>query len=90
MSDTENSKTAIERLIQDLKQQRDELRLQLHLGGKEIKDEWEKIDDKLAQMTHQYQPLKHAVHESASDVWDAIKLLGSEVRGGFENIRKSL
>lgn len=39
-------------LISELKQQRDELRLQLHLGGEDVKDEWEKLDDKLAQLAH--------------------------------------
>ncbi len=30
----------------ELKTQRDELRVQVHLAGAEIKDEWEEVDDK--------------------------------------------
>lgn len=87
---TDDQKSTIEGVISDLKQQRDELRLQLHLGSQELKDQWQKLDDKLAQLSEQYQPLKHAVEESSSDVWDAIRLLGGEVKAGFDRIRKSL
>lgn len=87
---TENSKTFVGKLIQELKQQRDELRLQMHLGSQDAKDEWLRIEDKLAQLSQQYQPLRDAVEESSSDVWEALKLLGSEVSDGFSRIRKSL
>ena len=33
------TRSLIQNVIRDLKQQRDELRLQLHLGGEELKDQ---------------------------------------------------
>jgi len=88
MPDTE--KTFVEELISDLKQQRDHLRLKIHLGGEDLKDEFEKLDDKLSQLNHRFDPLKDAVGETAEDLWDSLKLVGSEIKDGFVRIRKSL
>ena len=87
---TDDAKTLLERLIQQIKQQRDELRLQVHLGSQELKQEWEKLDERLAELNQRYQPLKDAVEESTDDVWDAMQLVGSEILDGFSRIRKSL
>lgn len=88
MSDEHHS--FLENLIGELKKQRDEIRLQLHLGGKDLKVELEKLDDRLAELTQRFQPLRKATEETAEDVWDALKLLGSEVKDGFDRIRHQL
>ena len=84
------SQDRLHKLVEDLKRQRDELRLQMHLGSLELKDEWDKLDSKLAQLTNRAQPLRAAVGESAEDVWEAVKILGSEIKEGFDRIRKAL
>ncbi|MCA9263854.1 MAG: hypothetical protein KDA60_08380 [Planctomycetales bacterium] len=83
-------KSVVEELIRDLKQQRDELRLQLHLGAQEAKEEWDSLDEKLNQMSQRFDPLKEAVEEAADDVWESLKLVGGEIKEGFQRIRKSL
>ena len=83
-------KSYIADLINDLKQQRDELRLQMHLGSEELKDEWDKLEEKLAQLNHRFEPVKDAVEDTAEDVWESLKLVGGEIREGFHRIRKSL
>lgn len=87
---TEEKASTVSKLIGELKHQRDELRLKIHLGGEELKDEWEKLDRKLTELNDRYQPLKDAVEESAEDVWDSLKLVGSEIKDGFNRIRKEL
>ena len=77
-------------LISSLKQQRDELALQIHLGKEEAKQEWEKITAKLDDLTQDYEPLKDAVQETAGNVFDAMKLVAGEIEEGFQRIRKSL
>ena len=77
-------------LIHELKQERDELKLKVHLGKKELQVEWQELDDKLDALNHRYDPLKHAVGETAEDVWDSLKLVGCEILEGFHRIRKSL
>lgn len=87
---TENKKTIVGELISDLKQQRDQIRVRVHLGGQELKEEWERLDDKLNQLNHRFDPLKEAVGETADDVWESLQLLGSEIKDGFHRVRKSL
>ena len=83
-------KNLIEATISKLKQERDELALQIHLGAAEAKEEFEKAKKKLDQMTADYEPVKDAVEESAGNVFAALKLVGEEILGSFDRIRKSL
>ena len=87
---SEKKKTLMAELISDLKHQRDELRLQIHLGSEELKEEWEKLDDKLSQLSHRFDPVKDAVEDTAEDVWESLKLVGGEIKEGFGRIRKAL
>lgn len=80
----------VDNLIRDLKQERDELRLQIHLGSEELKDDLDKLDDRLAGLTNRFEPLKDAMEETAEDVWDSMKLVGSEIKDGFKRIRKAM
>ena len=84
------SQDRIDKLIEDLKRQRDELRLQMHLGTLELKNEWNKWDGKLAELTDQARPVRTAVGESAEEVWQAVKHVGTEIKEGFDRIRKAL
>jgi len=84
------SEDRIHKLVDDLKRQRDELRLQMHLASMELRNEWDKVDGKLADLTRRTQPVREAVGESAEEVWDAVKLLGTEIKQGFDRIRKAL
>ncbi|MCA9133724.1 MAG: hypothetical protein KDA45_11240 [Planctomycetales bacterium] len=77
-------------LLRGLRHERDELKLQIHLGRKELQDEWQQLDDKLDALNHQYEPLKGAVEESATGVWESLLLVGSEIRDGFQRIRQAL
>ena len=85
-----NERDRLAELISSLKQQRDELALKIHLGKKEAKDEWDRINAKLDELTKDYEPLKDAVEESAGKVFDAMKTVAGEVQDGFQRIRKSL
>ena len=38
-------------IIEELKQKRDELRVQVHLASKEIKDEWEDLEQKMEELS---------------------------------------
>jgi uncharacterized coiled-coil DUF342 family protein len=77
-------------LISSLKQQRDELALQIHLGKAEAKEEWDRVQAKLDQLTADADPLKEAVEESAENVLESLKLVAGEIKNSFDRIRKSL
>jgi hypothetical protein len=77
-------------LIQNLKRQRDELAVQMHLGKAEARQQWEKVTAQLDKLTADYQPTKEAVAESTEHVLTALKQVAVEVQQGFDRIRKSL
>jgi hypothetical protein len=83
-------KNQIEETISALKQQRDELALQIHLGNMDAKEEFEQAKQKLDRLTEDFLPLKDAVEESASNVLGSLQLVGEEVLTSFDRIRKSL
>ena len=85
-----DQKSNVSELMSVLKQQRDQLKLSMHLGSLELKEEWSKLDDKFEKMNQDYEPLKSAMDETADDVWESLKLVGQEVKEGFDRIRKSL
>jgi chromosome segregation ATPase len=86
----ENSPSFVEKMIQDLTRQRDELKLSLHLGTQEAKEQWDKLEEKLYQLKQRMEPAKEAAEESAGNVWEAVRLLAGEVKEGFDRIRKSI
>lgn len=85
-----HNKNQIKETISSLKQQRDQLALQIHLGAMEAKEEFEAAKVKLDQMTAQFDPVKDAIDESATNVLASLKLVGEEVLASFNRIRESL
>lgn len=68
--------------VEKLKQARDEMRLHLHLAGKEARDEWDGILrdwDAFAQ--------KAQLEKSADEVGDAARALGLKLKEAFERLR---
>ena len=85
-----NTKNKIEETISALKQQRDELGLQIHLGAAEAKEEFDEARQKLDKMSSEFEPVKDAAEESAENVLASLKLVGEEVMTSFDRIKKSL
>ncbi len=83
-------KAFLSELVSDLKQQRDQLRVKIHLGNVEAKEEFSQLEEQLFQLNHRFDPVKDAVEETAEDVWESLNLLGSEIKDGFFRIGKSL
>lgn len=83
-------KTTLESLISALKQERDELKLTVHLASMEAKDEYDRISGKIDELTKQYDPVKNAVEDSAGNVFAALMLAAGEMKNGLHQIRKSV
>jgi chromosome segregation ATPase len=87
MSDQRN---AFEEVIAKLKQERDELKLQLHLASMDAKDEYERVSGKVDQLTDQYEPVKDAVEDTAENIFTALGMVADELKVGFERVRKTI
>ena len=85
-----DEKSMLQDLISSIKQQRDELAVQIHLGKAEAKEEWSKMEDKLHALSKDYEPFKDALDETSSEVLSGMKLVAEEILAGFHRIRKLL
>ena len=85
-----DDKSMIDDLVRELKKQRDELSLQMHLGSAELKEQWGKLDERYQKLSDDYKPLRDAVGESTDNVFAALRLAAEELANGFDRIRKEL
>ena len=83
-------KERFEEMLSSLKKMRDELKVQIHLGKAEAKDEWEKLEEKWQELKEQGKTVAEAVDESAKDVASALELVGGELKAGYKRLKKLL
>lgn len=76
------------KLEEKLMQQRDELRVKMHLAKADAKDEWEELERKWAHAQVKFGEVRHAAGESMGDIHTATRLLGDEILKGYERIRR--
>ena len=71
-------------IMANLKQRRDELRLQLHLASKDAEDEWEELTAEWDKF------LSHSQFEqTAEDVGEAAKEIGLKMKAAYDRMKKS-
>ncbi len=85
-----DEKSSLDKLVSELKQQRDELRLQMHLASMEAKDEYERLSGKYDELSDQYEPVSNAVEETAENLLSALSLAAGELKVGFQRVHKAL
>ena len=89
--DTKGVKASWDDAIAKLKQERDELALKMHLGRKDLADEWEQLEAKWNELRAvKGPPLKEAAAETAQGVGHAMESAAAELKKGYEKIRKLL
>jgi glycogen operon protein len=81
-------RTKMEQLVRQLEQERDELRLKLHLGKAEARDEWEKIEGQWEQLRPRISEMSRALGETAENVAAAAEMMAEEIRSGYQRLRR--
>jgi vacuolar-type H+-ATPase subunit D/Vma8 len=74
-----------EDLVADLKQKRDELRLQMHLASKEAQDEWEELEEKMQEFSS-----KAELGKTGEGLGEALGKLGQELKLGYKRLRSAI
>jgi hypothetical protein len=72
-------------LVDELKRTRDEIKLKIHLGTKDLQQEWSELEQRWTMFDN-----KAELDRSAKDVSDAVRILGSELKDAFLRVRKAL
>ena len=80
------------KLVAELKQKRDELRVQMNLASRELKDEWDELEEKMDEFTGKAKRFADDADfkETGSGVADAVGKLGKEIKLGYERLWKAL
>ncbi len=78
----------LNKLEDSLLQQRDELRVKMHLAKADAKDEWEALEHKWAEAQVKFTQVRQSAGESMGEIEAATSLLGEEIKKGYERIRK--
>ena len=79
-------------LIEELKQKRDELRVQINLASMEARDEWQELEAKMEELTTKAKDLadEAGLGETGEGVGKALGELGREIKLGYERIRNAI
>jgi predicted nucleic acid-binding Zn-ribbon protein len=73
-----------------LKQRRDELRLKIDLGKKELRSTWDELDEKWQTLEEKMHQVANEAREATDDVSSAARALIDEIREGFSRVGRSL
>lgn len=83
-------KAHIEEMLDEIKQERDELQVRLHLAKLETSEEWQKLEAKLGKFESKVKQLGGVTAEASKDMGRAAKLLGEEIREGLKKIARTI
>ncbi len=75
----------IDELVRELKKRRDELRVQMNLASKELKEEWNDLEARMEKFS-----ARARLDKTGEGVGAALGQLGNELKVGYERIRDAL
>lgn len=85
-----NPQQELQKLVDALATQRDELIVQAHLAKLEAQEEWEELEEKFDQLRDKASEVADEAGDVGKDVAAAAKLVGEEIARGYERLRKLL
>ncbi len=82
----------LEDLVDELKQKRDELRVQINLASREVKDEWKDLEEKMDEFSGKVSQFAGdaQLKETGKGLGDALGQVGQELKRGYERIRDAV
>lgn len=86
----EQKKGRFEDELRELRRVRDELKVQVHLGRAEAKEQWEKLEKRFHRAEAEVKKLAQRAEEPLHDVAEAAELLLEEIRNGYRRLRELL
>ena len=73
-----------------LRQERDELRLKIHLGTMEAKEEWDEVEKKWQRFESKASEKKDELVETSRDIGEGVELITKELGAAYRRIRDGL
>ena len=85
---TDETQDNLDEIIETLKQRRDELSVQVHLGTAEVRDLWQETEEKRRHLRYQLDKIDQETGDAAKDVGATAMLVAEELKRGYERLRK--
>lgn len=79
-----------EKFINDLKQERDHLRVQMALAKAEAKEQWAVLEKKWEKFSREAEVFADVAKDTAKEAGDDLSVLGSDIKDGYKRLRDSL
>jgi hypothetical protein len=76
--------------VAGLRQERDELRVRMHLAKAEIRDEWEALERKWSHLEGRMRVAGDETREASREVGSAFSVLADEIGSAYRRIRRQL
>lgn len=83
-----NAREEMQKMLDALAQQRDELIVQAHLARLEAMEEWKNTEGKLAQLRAKVDQAGDTAGEAARNIEASAKHLAEEIGRGYDKLRK--
>jgi uncharacterized phage infection (PIP) family protein YhgE len=87
---SKNRHSQLAELVSNLKQQKDQLELKLHLGQKEAKEQWAQLESKLKRLQSDFEPVSNVASETTENVFSALELAAGELKKGYDRLSEAI
>jgi len=84
------TKEHLNKLVEDLKNQRDDPNVRLHLAKADPKDEWVKLETKYEEVKAKMDLIRKEAGKTAESGGAALGLAIDEMKKGYERVRKMM
>lgn len=85
-----NWKEDLRKLSDTVKQQRDELRLQLHLARQDVRDEWDDMEEYWERFRHKLDQILHDATDASEEAYRTAHHVGEDLKAGYRRILERL
>lgn len=79
-----------ETLVENLKTERDEIKLKLHLASMDVKEEFENVEQKWDEVTKKAAEIADDSKETSEEFIGKVKIVGEELKETYQRISKRL
>lgn len=76
--------------MKTLRTLRDELRVQAELGKLELRDGWNELEHRWAELEAKFKLIAEGAREDADEIAAAARRLADELRASYDNLKKRL
>jgi hypothetical protein len=80
----------LQKVCEELKRQRDELQVKLHLAKAEARDEWARLELRWEEAKTKLDIIRREANKTNETVSIGLSLVLNELKNGYDRIRKSL